>query len=423
MAAGGGRGASARSGVPPMSDASPQPERLLARPDIRALLLTIIVTGAGQTFYFAILPPLGRELTFSELQIGAVISFASFAYLFMAPVWGRVSDIWGRRNVIVFGLVNYILFTLLIGLTAEAGLSGVFSAATVFIVLIVLRVGFASTAAAMFPAVYAYTADKTTRSTRTQGFALLGAAMGLGTIAGPATAALLGRFSLTLPFYVVVGLVVFVLMLDLRALERTRPPRNTSVGRRFMFRPPARLIPLLAIGATIYTTLSTMQQAVGFRVQDTQGLNAADTATFAGLALMASSVMAVTMQAGLIQWLKWPPRRLLVVGSMSALAGGLVLASTESYPVMVVGIALLGAAFGMMNPAYTAALTLSVDVGEQGGVAGLNGTVQGLGFMIGPLIGGGLYQLWPVLPFLMIGGLAVLSFAIVLFARMPDPAD
>ncbi len=400
-----------------------QPERLLARPDIRALLLTIIITGAGQTFYFAIMPPLGRELTFSELQIGAVISFASFAYIIAAPIWGRVSDVWGRRRVILFGLCCYVVFTSLIGLTAEAGLAGVFSATTVFVILIVLRVGFASTAASMFPAVYAYTADKTSRLTRTQGFALLGAAMGLGTIAGPATAAFLGRFSLTLPFYVVVGLVLIVIAIDWRALDRTPPIRSKATGPRFLYRPPARLVPLLVIGAAIYATLATMQQATGFRVQDTQGLNAADTATFAGIALMVSSIMAVTMQAGLIQWLKWPPRRLLIVGSICVIGGGVILALTASYPLMVVGIGLLGAAFGMMNPAYTAALTLSVDVGQQGSIAGLNGTVQGLGFTIGPLIGGGLYQVFPILPFLMIGAFGVLSLAVVLTTTLPDPSS
>lgn len=402
-----------------MTDA-PEPERLLARPDIRAILLTIIVTGAGQTFYFAIMPPLGRELTFSEFQIGVVIAFASAAYIVAAPLWGRISDIWGRRKVILFGLFSYIVFTLAIGLTAEIGLAGLLAPTTVFVLLVLFRISFASTAASMFPAVYAYTADKTSRANRTQGFALLGAAMGIGTIAGPATAALLGRVSLTLPFYVVVGLVVVVIAVDWRALDRTRPVRSKTAGPRFLYKPPTRLVPLLAIGAAIYATLATMQQATGFRVQDTQGLNAADTATFAGLALVASSVTAVAMQAGLIQWLKWPPKRLLVVGSFCALAGGATLALTTSYPVIVVGIALLGAAFGMMNPAYTAALTLSVDVDQQGSVAGLNGTVQGLGFVIGPLIGGGLYQVWPVLPFLMIAALAVFSLIITLAARMPD---
>ena len=44
----------------------------MAQSDFRAVMFAIIVTGAEQTFYFAIMPPLGRELTFSELPIGAV---------------------------------------------------------------------------------------------------------------------------------------------------------------------------------------------------------------------------------------------------------------------------------------------------------------------------------------------------------------
>ncbi len=404
-----------------MTDA-PQPERLLGRPDFRALLLTIVVTGAGQTFYFAIMPPLGRELTFSELQIGAIIAFASAAYIFAAPIWGRLSDFWGRRRIILFGLICYMVFTTLIGLTAEAGLAGMLSATTVFVILVSLRVLFATTAASMFPVIFAYVADKTSRATRTQGFAILGAAMGLGTIAGPAAAALLGRISLTLPFYAVVVLVFIVLLIDWRALDKTLPSRVGAAAQGFFYRPPLRLVPLLVIGAMIYATLAAMQQATGFRIQDTQSLNAADTATFAGLALMASSVMAVGVQAGLIQWLKWPPKRLLVVGALCGIAGGILMASTESYAMIVCGVGLLGAAFGMMNPAYTAAITLSAKPGEQGGVLGLNGTVQGIGFTIGPLVGGGLYQVSPTLPYWIIAGFAVVSITVALLIRMPDPA-
>lgn len=404
-----------------MTDEVAKPERLMARPDFRAVMLAIVITGAGQTFYFAIMPPLGRELTFSELQIGAIISFASFAYVFAAPIWGRLSDFWGRRPIILFGLTCYILFTTLIGLTAQLGLAGILSAGTVFAVMVIFRVLFATTAASMFPVIFAYVADKTSRATRTHGYAILGAAMGFGTIIGPAAAALLGRISLILPFYVASGLVVGVLILVWRTIDHSKPTKVENVGRRFFIRPPARLFPLLLIGGMIYATLAAMQQATGFRVQDTQGLNAADTATFVGIALMISSVMAVSMQAGLIQWLKWPPKRLLVVGAPAALAGGLLLTTTENYWLIVVGVGLLGAAFGMMNPAYTAALTLSAEPGEQGAVLGLNGTVQGLGFTIGPLIGGGLYQVAPTLPYWCIAGFAAVSLTTALLIRMPDP--
>ncbi len=403
-----------------MSDTAPEPERLLSRPDFRALLLTIIVTGAGQTFYFAILPPLGRELTFSEFQIGAIIAFASAAYIVAAPIWGRLSDFWGRRRIILFGLWCYILFTTLIGLTAEAGLAGLFSASTLFVMLVVFRVLFATTAASMFPVIFAYVADKTSRATRTHGFAILGAAMGLGTIAGPAAAALLGRIHLTLPFYAVVILAAGVLVIDWRALGKTLPARVSSATRRFFYRPPLRMVPLLVIGAMIYATLAAMQQATGFRIQDTQRLNAADTATFAGIALMISSVMAVGVQAGLIQWLKWPPKRLLVVGALCGMAGAVLLALTDSYVMIVCGVGLLGASFGMMNPAYTAAITLSAEPGQQGGVLGLNGTVQGLGFTIGPLIGGGFYQVGPTIPYWFMAGFAVVSLVVTLSIRLPD---
>ena len=212
-----------------------------------------------------------------------------------------------------------------------------------------------------------------------------------------------------------------MLVLVWRTIDNTKPSRVENAERRFFIQPRLRSFPLLLIGAMIYASLAAMQQATGFRVQDTQNLDAANTATFVGIALMVSSVLAVSMQAGLIQWLKWPPKRLLVVGALSGLIGSLVLTTTDSYLLIVVGVGLLGASFGMMNPAYTAALTLSAEPGDQGAVLGLNGTVQGLGFTIGPLIGGGLYQVMPTLPYWCIACFAAVSLTVSLLIKMPDP--
>ena len=102
------------------------------------------------------------------------------------------------------------------------------------------------------------------------------------------------------------------------------------------------------------------------------------------------------------------------------MAGAVLLALTDSYVMIVCGVGLLGASFGMMNPAYTAAITLSAEPGQQGGVLGLNGTVQGLGFTIGPLIGGGFYQVGPTIPYWFMAGFAVVSLVVTLSIRLPD---
>ncbi len=114
-----------------------------------------------------------EELAASAAQIGFLISVYSAMKLFFAPVWGRLSDRYGRKPAILIGLVGNAGALVLFGaveslswLFVARGLSGVFSAA-------------------ILPTVMAYVADVTTEEDRGKGMGLMGAAIGLGFIAGP----------------------------------------------------------------------------------------------------------------------------------------------------------------------------------------------------------------------------------------------
>ena len=114
-----------------------------------------------------------EELGASATQIGFLVSIYSAMKLIFAPVWGHLSDRYGRRPAILIGLVGNAGALVLFGavkslpwLFIACGLSGVFSAA-------------------ILPTVMAYGADVTTEEDRGKGMGLMGAAMGLGFIAGP----------------------------------------------------------------------------------------------------------------------------------------------------------------------------------------------------------------------------------------------
>lgn len=124
-----------------------------------------------------------EELGASAAQIGFLISIYSAMKLIFAPVWGRLSDQYGRKPAILIGLVGNAGALILFGavksmpwLFSARGLSGVFSAA-------------------ILPTVMAYVADVTTEEDRGKGMGLMGTAMGLGFIAGPGIGGINGRFS------------------------------------------------------------------------------------------------------------------------------------------------------------------------------------------------------------------------------------
>ncbi len=76
-----------------------------------------------------------------------------------------------------------------------------------------------------------------------------------------------------------------------------------------------------------------------------------------------------------------------------------IMAIAESRLLLMIAMALQGAAMGLAGPAFMAGSSLAVEPHEQGAVAGLAGSCGPLGFTVGPLVGGALYQLEPSLPY------------------------
>ena len=61
----------------------------------------------GFTVLFPVLAPLGREIGLSEIQITTIIAASALTVFLTSPIWGRLSDQWGRKKVILIGLFGF----------------------------------------------------------------------------------------------------------------------------------------------------------------------------------------------------------------------------------------------------------------------------------------------------------------------------
>ena len=165
--------------------------------------------------------------------------FASFsvAQLLFAPVWGRVSDRVGRKPVLILSLVGTAVGTLLTGLAGSLPL--------LFAGRIVDGVSGASVSVA-----HATVTDIAPRREWARLFGLLGAAFGVGFVAGPAIAGVAALVDDRLPFFVAAAIAGANALVAVRRLPETHPIRaqaHTSFPARICaFRPrgtPVALIP------------------------------------------------------------------------------------------------------------------------------------------------------------------------------------
>ena len=164
----------------------------------RTLLVSLVSVGMGFTVLFPVLAPLGREIGLSEFQITSIIAASSLTVFLISPIWGRMSDEWGRKRVMLIGLFGFSAGTALFNSVLYAGLSGALLGWSLFAALVVSRMLHAAVMSASMPAANAYMADITDVSNRAKGMGAAGAANNLGSIMGPAVAAL-AVFSLLLP--------------------------------------------------------------------------------------------------------------------------------------------------------------------------------------------------------------------------------
>jgi MFS family permease len=385
---------------------------------------TTVIVASLFTVYMGLgllnplLAPLVRELGLSETQGGLIITMAALAFALGSPLWGRRSEQWGRKPVLLLGLAGFAVGFGLFAFGAQLGMAGVFAPTAAFVALALAR-GLAGFLMGSVPvAAQAFIADTTSGADRTAGLALLGAANGLGMIAGPALGVVLAGMGLLAPLYIVAFLPVIAVVLVVRFLPATAP-RVRYTAPPALRPTDARIRPWLLIGLTIVIALVGAQITTGFLIQDRLNLSATETVRTLGFALVAVGVTNLIAQLGIVRRFKVPPLTLLRIGLPLAALGFAVLVGTNSPALLVLAFMLAGLGLGLALPGYTAAVTLEVTPAEQGAVAGLTTATQGFGAVLAPILGAGLYQLRPDYPFLL-GGilLTLLALAIWLHPRL-----
>jgi MFS family permease len=142
------------------------------------LFVTAFVDMVGLTMIVPLLPYYATDFGAEAATVGVLISAFSVAQLGVAPVWGRASDRYGRRPVILAGLV----------VTAAAYVLFAFAASVPALLVARLVQGVGG---GTIGVVQAYVADVSSPERRTKSLGWLSAITSLGAVAGPAVGSLL----------------------------------------------------------------------------------------------------------------------------------------------------------------------------------------------------------------------------------------
>ena len=392
------------------------------------IFVTVFIDLIGFGIIIPLSPYLAREFGADALDVGLLMAIYSGMQFIFSPFWGRLSDKWGRRPIILLSLFG-------------AGLSHLLFAFSGSLMLLFVARALAGIFGANISTAMAYIADITDEKNRSKGMGLIGAAFGLGFVLGPALGAYFGNLGQSLgtlpPFgysfaAVAAGVICLVnFTLAIRFLpesldEESRdrlPPRLTrrEMIIQFSRRPVMNKLMLMFLFATL--AMANMEASLFLLVKDDFGW----TLVQAGLGFAYVGLIMVFTQGFLVRRFlpKWGERKVLFLGLILGGVGFVGIGFSATIPMMAIAVTLLGIGNGLTHPSITGSISLLSGKKEQGLVMGVNQSLAAIGRIVGPAIGGLLYRdIGHQYPFVAAGllNLVAIGIGLSIFKRMPVSA-
>ncbi|MDF2679752.1 MAG: multidrug transporter [Brevibacillus sp.] len=374
------------------------------------LLSNIFIAFLGIGLVIPVMPSFMNLMHLSGQTMGYLVAVFAMAQLIMSPFTGRWVDRYGRKRMIIIGLFLFGVSELIFGLGTNVS------------VLYLARILGGVSAAFIMPGVTAYIADVTSDEERPQAMGYLSAAISTGFIIGPGIGGFLAEYGIRMPFLFAAAIAfvacvssIFVLKEPLTKTQLAEIAANAKQAS-FVSDFKRSLQPLyfiafvivfvLAFGLSAYETVFSLfsDHKFGFTPKDI------------AVIITISSIFGVIVQIFLFGKMvdKFGEKKLI----QFCLIAGAILAAVST---MITGFwtvlsvtCFIFLAFDLLRPALTTFLSRAAGI-EQGFVAGMNSTYTSLGNIVGPAIGGILFDVNIHFPYLFAAVIIVIGLGITVF--------
>ena len=321
--------------------------------------------------------------------LGFIIAIFAFAQFLFSPLAGNLSDRYGRKNLIIFGLFVNGISQITLGLSTEIWM--------LFFSRFITGFG----TAFIVPPIMAYAADLTTKDERGKAMGFLAAAISLGFMIGPGIGGLLSNVSLHFPFYFGGTAAIFAAILSWIVLPSIKPIIKDLPKRENLIQQMARsfktsyfvlLVVVFVFSFGIANFQATLTMFLTYKFNYTPS----DIA----IVMTAGGFVGVIIQAFALNKL------FRIFGEMKIILFGLLLAAFSLYGMLYISgfyiillvATLFATATALIRPAVNTLISKTAGH-EQGYAAGMNNAYMSLGNMIGPALAGTLFDWHKNIPF------------------------
>ncbi len=348
-----------------------------------ALMVVLFLAAMETTITVLATPSITRDLAGFDLM-----SMIFSSYLLMAaittPVFGRLADMFGRKRMLVAGIVIFLVGSVLCGLSQS------------MVMLILFRAVQGIGAGAIFTLAYTIVGDAFPLESRGAVMGAMSSVWGIAGLAGPLVGGLLidalswhWVFFINVPFGV---LSIVLVNLSLKETHVAKPGRHKHFDRTGLVTRMTVLVNIVSclacismVGIDVYGALF-LQTVLGY------------SPTIAGLAVlpMALSWFVVSLYMGKLL-MRFNAKLVVVVSGLLQLVCGLLLISLDEssgLPLVILSVFVGGIGLGGLITSTTMMIQESVGYSKRGTAMGINSFVKSMGQTVGITVLGVLLNLW-----------------------------
>jgi len=353
------------------------------------LMFNMFITFNAFGLIVPVMPTYLKTFGVAGQVLGFIIAIFALAQFLFSPIAGNLSDRYGRKNLIIFGLIVNGLSQIMMGLSSEIWM--------LYVSRFITGVG----SAFIVPPVMAYAADLTTKEERGKAMGLLGAAVSLGFMIGPGIGGLLSNVSLHFPFYfagstaILAGILSFMVLPSIKPVIKDQPKQENLIqqmARSFKTSYFVLLVVVFVFSFGIANFQATLTMFLTYKFD----YSPKDIA----IVMTAGGFVGVIIQGFAIN------RLFQMFGEMKIILFSLLLAAFSLYGLLYVSgfyiillvATLFSTATTLIRPAVNTLISQTAG-NEQGYAAGMNNSYMSLGTMIGPALAGTLFDWHMNIPF------------------------
>ncbi|MGV4319762.1 multidrug efflux MFS transporter Bmr [Bacillus mojavensis] len=374
-----------------------------------AILLTnLFIAFLGIGLVIPVTPAIMNELHLSGTAVGYMVACFAVTQLIVSPIAGRWVDRFGRKIMIVIGLLFFSVSEFLFGIGK-----------TVDILFISRMLGGIS-AAFIMPGVTAFIADITTVKTRPKALGYMSAAISTGFIIGPGIGGFLAEIHSRLPFYFAAAFALIAAILSMLTLrEPERNPENEKIeGQKTGFKrifAPMYFIAFLIILISSFG-LASFESLFALFVDHKFGFTASDIAILITGGAIVGAITQVVLFDRFTRW--FGEIRLIRYSLILSTSLVFLLTLVNSYAAILLVTFTVFVGFDLMRPAVTTYLS-KIAGNEQGFAGGMNSMFTSIGNVFGPIIGGMLFDIDLNYPFYFATGALAIGIALTIVWKAP----